>query len=110
MTQPSQGRQMRKLSLLTELEISRVRVSTNRSRRWRWLLGWPLLPRCGVDFHGDRAAAKLPAGSFSKRFCLATRQPSLSQPTPLVPRGARETSRAGETRTAGGKDSVQMHP
>lgn len=42
MTQPRQGRHLRKISLLTELEIFQVRVSTNISRRWRWKYLYPV--------------------------------------------------------------------
>jgi len=46
MTQPRQGRHIRKISLLTELEIPLVGVSTNMPRRRRWQ------PWAGLnDFH-----------------------------------------------------------
>ncbi|MDR3378073.1 MAG: hypothetical protein P4M10_05260 [Verrucomicrobiae bacterium] len=48
MTQLCRGRQIRKISLLTELEISRARVSTNMSRRWRWQFGLGAVTPLGV--------------------------------------------------------------
>ncbi len=37
--QPRQGRHIRKISLLTELRMFRLRISTTMSRLWRWESG-----------------------------------------------------------------------